>query len=97
MCGGAVAVRSISDARRSIVKIGVHVPDLTYPGGSRALGVDLARISEIAEAAGVDRLSVMDHVWQIHTVGPVEHDMLEAYTTLGFLAAHGSRVCSRRP
>ena len=74
------------------MKIGVHVPDLTYPGGSRALGADLARIAEGAEAAGVDRLSVMDHVWQIHTVGPVEHDMLEAYTTLGFLAAHSSRV-----
>src|SRR5918912_2814554 len=92
MCGGAVAVRSISDPRRSIVKIGVHVPDLTYPGGSRTLGADLARIAEGADAAGVDRLSVMDHVWQIHIVGPVDHDMLEAYTTLGFLAAHSSRV-----
>src|SRR5205085_889982 len=37
-------------------------------------------------------LSVMDHVWQIPNVGPVDHDMLEAYTTLGFLAAHSSRV-----
>jgi F420-dependent oxidoreductase-like protein len=74
------------------VKIGVHVPDLTYPGGPTALGSDLARIAEGADAAGVDRLSVMDHVWQIRTVGPAEHDMLEAYTTLGFLAAHSSRV-----
>jgi F420-dependent oxidoreductase-like protein len=74
------------------VKIGVHVPDLTYPGGPTALGSDLARIAEGADAAGVDRLSVMDHVWQIRTVGPAEHDMLEAYTALGFLAAHSSRV-----
>jgi F420-dependent oxidoreductase-like protein len=74
------------------VKIGVHVPDLTYPDGPTALGADLARIAEGADAAGVDRLSVMDHVWQIPTVGPVDHDMLEAYTTLGFLAAHSSRV-----
>jgi F420-dependent oxidoreductase-like protein len=34
----------------------------------------------------------MDHVWQIRVVGPPELDMLEAYTTLGFLAAHSSRV-----
>src|SRR4051812_49525137 len=34
----------------------------------------------------------MDHVWQIPNVGPVDHDMLEAYTALGFLAAHSSRV-----
>jgi F420-dependent oxidoreductase-like protein len=74
------------------VKIGVHLPDLTYPGGSGTLGPDLARIAEGADAAGVDRLSVMDHVWQIRTVGPAELDMLEAYTALGFLAGHSSRV-----
>jgi F420-dependent oxidoreductase-like protein len=74
------------------MKIGVHLPDLTYPGGATALRDDLARIAEGADAAGVDRLSVMDHVWQIPVVGPVDHDMLEAYTTLGFLAAHSSRV-----
>jgi len=74
------------------VKIGVHLPDLTYPGGSGTLGADLARIAEGADAAGVDRLSVMDHLWQIRTVGPAELDMLEAYTALGFLAGHSSRV-----
>jgi F420-dependent oxidoreductase-like protein len=74
------------------VKIGVHVPDLTYPGGATMLGPDLARVAETADAAGVDRLSVMDHVWQIPNVGPIDHDMLEAYTTLGYLAAHSSRV-----
>lgn len=35
---------------------------------------------------------VMDHVWQITVMGPETDDMLEAYTTLGFLAAHTSRV-----
>jgi F420-dependent oxidoreductase-like protein len=74
------------------VRIGVHVPDFTYPGGAATLGADLARIAETADAAGIDRLSVMDHLWQIRVVGPVEHDMLEAYTVLGFLAAHSSRV-----
>jgi len=34
----------------------------------------------------------MDHVWQISVVGPEEHAMLEAYTTLGYLAARTSRV-----
>jgi F420-dependent oxidoreductase-like protein len=74
------------------VKIGVHVPDFTYPGGAATLGSDLARIADGADAAGIDRLSVMDHLWQIPNVGPVDHDMLEAYTALGFLAAHSSRV-----
>src|SRR4051812_39787236 len=34
----------------------------------------------------------MDHVWQIPVLGPPEHEMLEAYTTLGYLAARTSRV-----
>jgi F420-dependent oxidoreductase-like protein len=74
------------------VKLGLHIPRLTYPGGPPTLGQDLARIVAAAEAAGVDRISVMDHVWQIGSHGPVEQDMLEAYTTLGFIAAHTSRV-----
>src|SRR4051794_2637414 len=82
----------MSAPEESSVKIGIHLPDLTYPGGAATLGADLARIAEGADAAGVDRLSVMDHLWQIRTVGPAELDMLEAYTALGFLAAHSSRV-----
>ena len=34
----------------------------------------------------------MDHVWQIGHVGPPEHEMLEAYTTLGYLAARDREV-----
>jgi F420-dependent oxidoreductase-like protein len=34
----------------------------------------------------------MDHVWQIGHLGPPEHEMLEAYTTLGWLAAKADRV-----
>ena len=30
----------------------------------------------------------MDHFWQIRGVGPAEHEMLEAYSALGFIAAH---------
>jgi F420-dependent oxidoreductase-like protein len=74
------------------VKLGVHIPRLTYPGGAATLAADLAAIAAAAEAAGVDRISVMDHVWQISVHGPAEEDMLEAWTTLGFLAAHTSRV-----
>ena len=74
------------------MRIGIHLPRFTYAGGPATLGADLARIARAADAAGVDRLSVMDHVWQIGVHGPVDDPMLEAYTTLGFLAAHTSRV-----
>lgn len=34
----------------------------------------------------------MDHFFQIRSIGPSEQEMLEAYTTLGFLAAHTRRA-----
>ncbi|HEY0617096.1 MAG TPA: LLM class F420-dependent oxidoreductase, partial [Kribbella sp.] len=41
---------------------------------------------------GFSSIAVMDHFFQIPGVGPTENDMLEAYTTLGFLAAHTHRA-----
>lgn len=74
------------------MKLGLHVSDFTWPGGPPNLAKDLASVATAAEDAGFAKLSVMDHVWQISQIGPPEHDMLEAYTTLGYLAAHTSRI-----
>lgn len=74
------------------MKIGLHIPDFTYPSGPAGLADDLTRVVTAAEEAGFARVSVMDHVWQISAIGPPEHEMLEAYTTLGYLAARTSRV-----
>jgi alkanesulfonate monooxygenase len=74
------------------MEIGLHIADFTFPGGPAGLADDLTRVAVAAEDAGFARVSVMDHVWQISVVGPPEHEMLEAYTTLGYLAARTSRV-----
>jgi F420-dependent oxidoreductase-like protein len=74
------------------MRIGLHIPDFTWEGGPPALAGRLGDVARRAEAAGVDRISVMDHVWQIGHLGPPEHEMLEAYTTLGWLAASTERV-----
>lgn len=76
----------------AVMKLGLHVPDFTWPGGPQFLAHDLAQVAAAAEDAGFAKLSVMDHVWQIGNVGPPEHEMLEAYTTLGYLAASTSRI-----
>ncbi|HXA60105.1 MAG TPA: LLM class F420-dependent oxidoreductase [Streptosporangiaceae bacterium] len=74
------------------MKLGLHVSDFTWPSGPARLGRELADVARAADEAGFDRLSVMDHVWQIGHIGPPEHEMLEAYTALGYLAAHTSNV-----
>ena len=56
------------------------------------LGPDLARVVRTAEDAGFHLVTVMDHFFQIRGVGPAEHEMLEAYTTLGYIAAQTSRI-----
>jgi F420-dependent oxidoreductase-like protein len=74
------------------VDIGLHIANFTYPAGPTGLADDLTRIVTAAEEAGFGRVSVMDHLWQIGALGPPENEMLEAYTTLGYLAARTSRV-----
>jgi alkanesulfonate monooxygenase len=74
------------------MKLGVHVSNFTWPGGPTAIASDLTRIAAAAEEQGFAKLSVMDHVWQIGNIGPPEHEMLEAYTTLGYLAARTDTI-----
>jgi F420-dependent oxidoreductase-like protein len=74
------------------MKLGIHVARFTWPGGPPSIADDFRRIAVAAEEAGFDRLSVMDHVWQISVNGPPEQEMLEAYTALGYAAAVTSRM-----
>src|SRR5215469_11794292 len=74
------------------MQIGVQIPDFTTPDGPARLGADLATVARTADEAGFDYIAVMDHFFQIRGIGPAEHEMLEAYTTLGYLAACTSRA-----
>ncbi len=74
------------------MKLGLQIPYFTWPGGPPDVARKLGEIVRSAEAAGYDSIWVMDHHFQIPMVGPAEMDMLEAYTTLGFIAGQTSRV-----
>jgi F420-dependent oxidoreductase-like protein len=74
------------------VKLGLQIPDFTWEGNPAQLSQTLATVARTADDAGFEHIMVMDHFFQIGSVGPPEHEMLEAYTTLGFLAAHTSRA-----
>jgi len=64
----------------------------TWPEGAAEMGQRLGEIAGTAEDSGFSSIWVMDHYFQIPMVGAVELDMLEAYTALGYLAGHTSRV-----
>jgi alkanesulfonate monooxygenase SsuD/methylene tetrahydromethanopterin reductase-like flavin-dependent oxidoreductase (luciferase family) len=75
------------------MELGLHVPIFDIDGGTPAIAGELARVGGAAEAAGVTWLSFMDHFFQIEPTGlPAEANMLEGYTSLGFMAAHTSTV-----
>jgi F420-dependent oxidoreductase-like protein len=74
------------------MQVGLQIPDFTWPAGPGRLGADLAAVARTADDAGFEFISVMDHFFQIPVVGPADREMLEAYTTLAFLAGHTSRA-----
>jgi F420-dependent oxidoreductase-like protein len=74
------------------MELGFHIADFTWNHPAAELGPTLGRVAVAAEAAGVGRLTVVDHLWQVAAYGTAEEPMLEAYTTLGYLAAVTQRV-----
>lgn len=74
------------------MKLGLQIPNFDWPGGPAMIRPTLAELAVAAESAGMSSLWTMDHFFQIPYVGQVRDPMLEAYTTLGFLAAMTSRI-----
>ncbi|HEV2026932.1 MAG TPA: LLM class F420-dependent oxidoreductase [Candidatus Dormibacteraeota bacterium] len=72
---------------------GFHIPNYTHRGVPNDRLFDrVVEQAKAAEKAGFDLVTVMDNFYQIRGIGPETDPMLEAYTTLGALAANTSRV-----
>jgi F420-dependent oxidoreductase-like protein len=74
------------------MKLGLHIAQTTWRGGAAGLGSTLAEVVQAAEDAGFDAISVADHVWLHPIVGGPLQNHVEAYTTLGYMAALTRRV-----
>jgi F420-dependent oxidoreductase-like protein len=74
------------------VKLGLQISSFTWPGGPAQIGPTLGRIVRSADDAGFDSIWVMDHFFQIRSVGAATEPMLEGYTALSFMAANSSRA-----
>lgn len=74
------------------MRVGLQVPNFTFPGGSAHLGDTVGVIAQRAERAGFYSLWVMDHFFQITHLGPPEHEMLEGWSTLAFAAGRTNHL-----
>ncbi len=74
------------------MKISISVTNYSWAVGGASLASHLDTIATAAEGAGVDTLWVADHLVQADPSASLDEPMLEAYTTLGYLAARTSRL-----
>ncbi len=75
--------------------VGLQLPSFSWPGGPASIGPTLREVAAAAEDAGFASLWVMDHLFQLPPDsgwGGPEEPMLEAYTTLGYVASATSRI-----
>lgn len=74
------------------MKIGLQVPNFTWPGGQAQLGSTLAEIAHAADDGGFASLWVMDHLFQLQFLGPPENEMLESYSALSYMAGLTKKI-----
>ena len=80
------------------MKIGLQIPNFTWPGSPANLGSKLAEIARTADDAGFASVWVMDHFFQIGSrdrsmgLGPAEDLMLEGYSALSYMASVTKKV-----
>jgi predicted kinase len=74
------------------LEFGLQVSGFDWPGHAATTRDALAEVARAAEGAGFTSLWLMDHFLQIPQIGREWEDMLESYTTLGYLAGVTERI-----
>lgn len=74
-----------------MTRLGYQIPNFTYPSGTNIFQ-SVINQAQAAEAAGFDRVFVMDHFYQLPGLGAPEEPMLECYTMLSAIAQHTKSV-----
>lgn len=74
------------------MRISINITNYSWAQGPASLGAHLVRAVRTADEVGLDTVWVPDHLLQCDPSSAPDAEMLEAYTTLGFLAACSERV-----
>jgi F420-dependent oxidoreductase-like protein len=73
------------------MRTSITITEFSWPAGS-SFGGEMEEVARVADAAGIDSVFVSDHLLQMVPGTDPTEAMLEAYTTLGYLAGVTSRV-----
>jgi F420-dependent oxidoreductase-like protein len=69
------------------VKLSINVTSYSWAAGPAEIGEHLVDLARRADDTGIDTLWIPDHLLQMDPTATIDEPMLEAYSTLGFLAA----------
>jgi len=72
--------------------VSLHYWNFSTPSDPAQTAGTLGEAAAIADRAGFAEFTVMDHYFQMDAMGKAEEPMLEAYTTLGYVAARTQRL-----
>ena len=74
------------------MKISISITDVSWSASAGGIAHALREVVQLADTSGLDTVWVPDHLLQADPSSSLDEPMLEAYTTLGFLAAATQRV-----
>jgi F420-dependent oxidoreductase-like protein len=74
------------------MRLGLHYWTFSTPSEPTRIAPTLAETVKVAEQGGFATFTVMDHWFQMEQAGSAAEPMLEAYTTLGHVAALSERM-----
>ena len=74
------------------MKVGLQINQFNFEDGNKQIGPKVGELATAADEAGFASIWVMDHFFQIQYLGPKTDPMLEAYTTLGYIAGRTKRA-----
>jgi F420-dependent oxidoreductase-like protein len=74
------------------MRAGIHFWNYTMPGQPASIPAAVAETARTAEDGGFDQFTVMDHWFQMERSGDPAQPMLEAFSTLAFVAAQTQRM-----
>ena len=80
------------EERSLAVRLSLNITNFSPSQDPAELGAWLGRIARAADESGLDTLWVSDHLLQADPNSSPGAEMLEAYTTLGFLASQTERI-----
>ena len=81
-----------SPCGRTAMRLGLHYWNYSTPSDPTRMADTLAKTARVAEQAGFSTFTVMDHYFQMEHAGSAAEPMLEAYTTLGYVAGLTERM-----